>query len=67
MAIKENKPEKGKPPERVGRKATGLSLADTGYGSRVARRDSTSRVLDFAGLDQLEVLDEILAHSARLV
>ena len=38
-------PEKGKPLERVGRKATGLRPAHTGYGCRAAGLRSTSRGL----------------------
>jgi hypothetical protein len=46
MALMSKEPEKGKPSERAGRKAAGLS--PSGYGSRVAGRSSTPFVLDFA-------------------
>ena len=39
---REWKPEKGKLPERVGRKATGLHPGKLGHGSRVAGRARTS-------------------------
>jgi hypothetical protein len=36
----QERPDKGKPPERVGRKVTGLSPKE-GYGSRIAGQDIT--------------------------
>jgi hypothetical protein len=44
-----NNNEKGKPLERVGRKAAGLSLEKSGYGSRAAGRNMHPlRMLSFA-------------------